>query len=127
MRTFVGTSPFFRSILCVATETMQFHIAQMSLFFRTVFFHIQVVSQNKLTPIRSFPDGTRLVQLAPRVLRNVCAVTFYRNKMYHIFRHGHYDIFILKQNNFLIIKVSFYLLLKKRVNCPNCAMNKTNI
>ena len=26
---FVGTSPFFRSALCVAMETMQFHIAQM--------------------------------------------------------------------------------------------------
>ena len=38
---------------------------------------------------------------------NVHAVTFYGYKMYHIFRHGHYDIFILKQNNLLIIKVSF--------------------
>ena len=113
MSTFVRTSPFFRSVLCVATETMQFHIAQMSLFFRTIFFHILVVSQNKLTHIRSFPDGTRLVQLAPRVLMNVHAVTFYRNKMYHIFRHGHYDIFILKQNNFLIIKVSFLFITQK--------------
>ena len=102
--------PFFGNILCVATETMQFHMAQMSLFFMTIFFHIYVVSQNKLTHIRSFPDGTRLVQLAPRVLRNVHAVTFYRNKMYHIFWHGHYDIFILKQNNFLIIKVSFLFI-----------------
>ena len=76
MSTFIGTSPFFRSVLCVATETMQFHMAQMSLFFGTIFFYIKVVSQNKLTHIRSFPDGTRLVQLAPRVLRNVHAVTF---------------------------------------------------
>ena len=107
MSTFVGTSPFFRSALCVVMETMRVHIAQISLFFRTIFFHIYVVSQNKFTHIRIFPDGTRLVQLAPRVLRNVHAVTFYRNKMYHIFRHGHYDKFILKQNNFLTIKVSF--------------------
>ena len=33
---------------------------------------------------------------------NVHAVTFYRYKMYHIFGHGHYDIFILKQNDLLI-------------------------
>ena len=38
---------------------------------------------------------------------NVNAVTFYRYKMYHIFGLGHNNIFILKQNNLLIIKVSF--------------------
>ena len=82
MSTFVGTSPFFRSALCDATETMQLHIAQISLYFRTIFFHIKVVSQNKLAHIRSFSDGTRLVQLAPSVLRNVHAVTYYRYKSY---------------------------------------------
>ena len=70
-----------------------------------------MVSQNNLTHIRNFPDGARLVLYDPRVLRNVHAVTFYRykmpDKMYHLFGHGHYGIFILKQNNLLIIKVSF--------------------
>ena len=33
--------------------------------------------------------------------------------MYHIFGHGHYDIFILKQNNSLIIKVSFLFITGK--------------
>ena len=33
-----------------------------------------MVSQNNLTPIRSFPDGARLVNLDPFVLRNVHAV-----------------------------------------------------
>ena len=32
---------------------------------------------------------------------------FFRYKMYHIFGHGNYDIFVLKQNNLLSIKVSF--------------------
>ena len=41
---------------------------------------------------------------------NVNAVTFYRYKLYHIFGHGHYDIFVLKQNNLLIIKVSFLFI-----------------
>ena len=41
---------------------------------------------------------------------NVNAVTFYRYKIYHIFGHGHYDIFVLKQNNLLIIKVSFLFI-----------------
>ena len=58
------------------------------------------------------------------VLRNEHAVTFYRYKMYHIFGHLHYDIFISKQNNLLIIKFLFNLLLEKLVNSP---MNKTNI
>ena len=71
-----------------------------------IFPHLGV-SQNNLTHNKSFPDGARLVLLDPRVLRNVHAVTFYRYKMYHIFGHVHYDIFILKQNNLLIIKVSF--------------------
>ena len=66
-----------------------------------------MVLQNNLTHIRFFSDGARLVSLDPRVLRNVHAVTFYRYRMYHIFGHGHYDIFVLKQNNLLIIKVSF--------------------
>ena len=60
-----------------------------------------------MTHIKSFPDRARLDYLDPRVLRNEHAVTFYRYKMYHIFRHGHYDIFFLKQSNLLIIKVSF--------------------
>ena len=72
-----------------------------------------MVSQNNLTHIRSFPDGARLVLFDPRVLRNVHAVTFYRYKMYHILGHGHYDIFILKQNNLLIIKVSFSFITLK--------------
>ena len=38
MSTFIGISPFFRSALCVAMETMQFHIPQMGLFFRAIFF-----------------------------------------------------------------------------------------
>ena len=38
MSTFVETSPFFRSALFVAMETMQFHIAQMDLLFRVIFF-----------------------------------------------------------------------------------------
>ena len=62
-----------------------------------------MVSQNNLTHVRSFPNGTRLVLLNPRVLRNVHAVTFYRYKMYHIFGHVHDDIFILKLNNLLIL------------------------
>ena len=66
-----------------------------------------MVSQNNLTHIKSFSDRARLDSLDPRVLRNEHAVTFYRYKMYHLFGHGQYDIFILKQNNFLIIKVSF--------------------
>ena len=66
-----------------------------------------MVSQNKLTHIRSFPHGAKLGLLDPSVLSNVQAVTFYRYKMYHILGHGDYDIFILKQNNLLIIKVSF--------------------
>ena len=67
-----------------------------------------MVSQNNLRHIRSFADGARLVLLDPRVQRNVHAVTFfYRYTMYHIFGHVHYDILMLKQNNLLIIKVSF--------------------
>ena len=66
-----------------------------------------MVSKNNLTHIISFHDGARLVLLDPRIQRNVHVVTFYRYKMYHIFGLGHYYIFILKQNNLLIIKVSF--------------------
>ena len=43
------------------------------------------------------------------LLRNVNTVTFYRYKMYHIFWQGRYDIFDLKQNNLLIIKVFFLI------------------
>ena len=117
MSTFVGTSPFFISALCVVMETMRFHIAQMGLFFRAIFFPIQVVSQNILTHIKSFPDGARLVLLDPMVLRNVHAVTFYTfytfygHKMYNVFEHVHYDIFILKQNNLLIINISFSFII----------------
>ena len=32
--------PSFRSALCVAMETMRFHIAQMGLFFKAIFFPI---------------------------------------------------------------------------------------
>ena len=38
MSTFVGTSQFFRSALCVAMETMQIHIAQMGVFYSAIFF-----------------------------------------------------------------------------------------
>ena len=38
MSTFVGTSPFLRSALCVAMETMQIHMAQIDLFFRAIFY-----------------------------------------------------------------------------------------
>ena len=38
MSTFVEESPLFRSALCIAMETMQFHIAQMDLIFRVIFF-----------------------------------------------------------------------------------------
>ena len=66
-----------------------------------------MVCLNNLTHIKSFSDHARLYLLDPRVLKNEHAVTFYRYKMYHIFGHGHYDIFILKQKNLLIIKVFF--------------------
>ena len=88
-------------------ETMQFYIAQTVFFFKAIFSPFRWSPKNNVTHIRSFPDGARLVELDPRVLRNVRAVTFKRYKMYHIFGHGHYDIFILKRNNLLIIKVSF--------------------
>ena len=107
MSTFVGTYLFLRSAFCVAMETMRFHIAQIGLFFRAIFFSIKVVSKNNLTHIKSFPDPARLDELDPWVLRNEHAVTFYRYKIYHIFGQENYDIFILKQNNLLIIKVSF--------------------
>ena len=42
--------------------------------------------------------------------------------MYRIFGHGHYDIFILKQNNLLIIKVLSNLLLEKLVNSPKIVL-----
>ena len=35
--------------------------------------------------------------------------------MYHIFGHVHYDIFVLKQNNVLIIKISFFFITWKAV------------
>ena len=91
-------------------ETMQFHIAQMGLFFRAIFPSIYVVSKNNLTYIRSFSHVAKLVLLDPMVLRNVYSFTFYRYKMYPIFWHGHYEIFILKQNNLLIIKVSLLFI-----------------
>ena len=50
------------------------------------------------------------------VLRNVDVVTFYRCKMYHIFGYGHFDIFILRQNN--LIKFLSHLKLEKLVNSP---------
>ena len=37
MSTFIGTSPFYRSALYVAMETLQFHIAKIDLFFRAIF------------------------------------------------------------------------------------------
>ena len=60
MSTFVGTSQFLRSALCIAMETMRFNIAQIGLFFRAIFFPIKVVSQNNLTHIKSFPDRARV-------------------------------------------------------------------
>ena len=63
MSTFVGTFSILRSALCVAMETMRFHIAQIGLFFTAIFFSIQVVFQNNLTHIRSFPDSARLIKL----------------------------------------------------------------
>ena len=80
MSTFVGTSLFFRSTLCVAMETMQFRIAQMGLFFRAIFSHLGGLPNN-LTLIRSFPDGARLVLFDPRAPKNVHDVTFYRYKI----------------------------------------------
>ena len=61
MSTFVVTFSFLRSALCVAMETMRFHIAQIGLFFRALFSPIQVVFQNHLTHIRSFPDRALFV------------------------------------------------------------------
>ena len=70
-----------------------------------------MVSQNNLTHIKSFPDHARLDLLDPRVLKNEHAVNFYRYKMYHIFGHGHYDLFIFfEKKNLLIIKVSFLFI-----------------
>ena len=60
MNTFVGTSPFLRSAICVAMENMRFNIAQIGLFFREIILPIKVVSQNNLTHIKSFPDRARL-------------------------------------------------------------------
>ena len=68
----------------------------MGLFFRAILG----VSKNNFTHIRSFPDGVR-------VLKNVLAVTFIDTKCTIYIVHVHCDIFILKQNNLLIIKVSF--------------------
>ena len=75
--------------MCVAIETMRFHVVQMGFFFRAIFFPILVVFKNNLTHIRSFPDRARLVSLDPRVLRNAHSVT-----CFHIFGQGHCDIFI---------------------------------
>ena len=94
MSTFVGTSPFFRSELCVAMETMQFHIAQIGFSLEQYFNPLMWSPKTILHTLEVFPDGTRLVLSDPRVLWNVHTVTFYRYKMYHIFWHGHYDIFI---------------------------------
>ena len=49
--------------------------------------------------------------MRPRVLTNVHVVTLYRYKMYRKLGHGHYDIFVLKQNNLLIIKISFSFII----------------
>ena len=59
-----------------------------------------LISHTMQEPLRSFPDGAR-------VLKNVHSVTFYRYKMYHIFGLGYFDIIILEQDNLLIIKVFF--------------------
>ena len=50
------------------------------------------------------------------VLRNEHAVTFYRYKMYHIFGHGHYNIFILNKTTSYLSKFLSNLLLEKLVN-----------
>ena len=47
------------------------------------------------------------------VLKNEYALTFYSYKMYHTFGHVHCDIFILKQNNLLIIIESFQFITLK--------------
>ena len=60
-----------------------------------------------MTHIKSFPDRARLDLLDPRVLKNEHAVPFYRYKLFDIFGHGHYDVFILKQNDLFIIEISF--------------------
>ena len=54
------------------------------------------------------------------LLQNVNAVTFYRYKMYHIFGHGHYDIIVLKQNNLLIINISFSFITVKQSKIMLC-------
>ena len=67
MSTFIGTSQFFRSVLCTAMETMQFHIPQMGLFFMAIFFtHLGGLTKNLIHI--SFPDGARLVELDLRLL-----------------------------------------------------------
>ena len=47
-----------------------------------------------------------MVHLDSRVLRNVQIVTFDKYKMLYVFGHGCYNLFVWKQNNLVIIKVS---------------------
>ena len=58
--TFVRTSPFFRSALCVAVETMQFQKLKNVYPLGKCFYPFRWF-QNNLTPIKSFPDGARLI------------------------------------------------------------------
>ena len=55
---FVDTPLFLRIALQVAMVTMHFHIAQTGLFME-IFFRIQVVPGNNLSPIQNFPWGAR--------------------------------------------------------------------
>ena len=79
----------------------------MGLFFRAFFSPFMWSTKTIRHTLEVFLMVQGWSNIDPRVLRNLHAVTFYRYKMYHIFGHGHYDIFIAKQNNLLIIKVSF--------------------
>ena len=55
---FVNTPPFLRIALQVAMATMYFHIAQTSLFMG-IFFRIQGVPGNNLSPIQNCLWGAR--------------------------------------------------------------------
>ena len=68
-----------RIAIWVAMVTMHFHIAQMSLFFRTFFFHIQGVQGNNLASMKKCPRGARWVRLDTGVKRHIeyIAIAFY--------------------------------------------------
>ena len=58
MSNFIGRPPFSNS-LWVGIETMQFHIAQTKIFFRTPSFPIQGVPMNNLAPMKNCPGGVQ--------------------------------------------------------------------